>query len=162
MPAINLDFSDDDYEGVRRAAERERVTIKSFARTAVLARTVSATPEWTLADSTAEKIPGLSPAAQKVMEARRGVSPDDRTYRSNGCLWLHLTAPAAVIAYPTAHYTSLGGYEFVLDRDGHAVILHEWSNRDGLTWAAGEARAQADAHQLAIAIGNHRLGIAAF
>lgn len=161
MPAINLDFTDDDYEGVRRAAERERVTIKSFARTAVLARTVSAPAAWTLACSTAEKISEISAAAQKVMESRRGKSPNDQTYRSNGCLWLHLTAPAALIAYPTAHYTSMGGYEFVLDRDGRAVILHEWSNQGGLTWAAGDAGAQGDAHQLAIAIGNRRLGISA-
>lgn len=161
MPAINLDFTDDDYEGVRRAAERERVTIKSFARTAVLARTVSAPTAWTLADSTAERISDMSQEAQEIMEARRGRSPEDQTYRSNGCLWLHLTAPAALIAYPTAHYTSMGGYEFVLDKEGRALILHEWSGGAGLTWAAGDAGAQADAHQLAIAIGNHRLGISA-
>lgn len=159
MPAINLDFTDDDYHEVRNAAERARMTIKSFARTAVIARTVSTPTSWTLADSAAEKFAGLGQAAQEIMNTRRGRSPEDQSYRSNGCLWLHLASEAAVIAYPTAHYTSMGGYEFVLDRAAKPVILHEWSNHPGLTWSAGDAAGQAEAHQLAISIGSHQLGI---
>lgn len=158
MPAINLDFTDDDYECVRGAAERERLPIKSFARAAVLARTLPSPTSWTLVTSSAEAITEISDAAQAVMKLRRGTTSEDGTYRSNGCLWLHLTTPAAVIAYPTAHYTDAGRFQFVLDRHGVATVLEDWFD-DGLTWSAGDTSGQWAAHQRAIAIGSHRLGI---
>jgi hypothetical protein len=158
MPAINLDFTDDDYELVRSAAEREHRSLKSFARSAVLAQTTPSPTTWTLVATEAEGIDGISEAAEALIKKRRGRSPEDGTYRANGCLWLHLTEPAAVIAYPTAHYTSRGGYEFVLDRHGVATVLWEWSAVEGLTWSAGEAGGQNAARDRAIAIGNRRLG----
>lgn len=160
MPAINLDFTDDDYECVRGAAERERLPIKSFARAAVLARTLPPPTSWTLVTSSAEGITAISDAAQAEMKSRRGKTSEDGTYRANGCLWLHLTAPAAVVAYPTAHYTGSGQFQFLLDRQGVATVLQEWFD-EGLTWAAGDAPGQWAAHQRAIAIGSHRLGIPA-
>lgn len=159
MPAINLDFTDDDYERVRVAAEKERLPLKSFARTAVLARMVSAPAAWALTTETAETFSGISDAAEKLMRSRRGVSPDDGQYRANGCLWLHLTEACAVLAYPTAHYSGVGRFEFLLDRAGVAAVLESWSLEDGLRWEAGDGRGQAAAHNLAIAIGNRRLGI---
>lgn len=161
MPAINLDFTDDDYERVRAAAENERLSLKSFARSAVLARTVSTPATWALVTTTAEKMPALSDAAEELMTSRRGRSPDDHTYRANGCRWVHLTEVAAVIAYPTSHYTSTGGFEFVLDRGGVAEVLDSWSEESGLMWKGGDAIGQRDAWHLAIAVGNRRLGLAA-
>jgi hypothetical protein len=159
MPAINLDFTDDDYERVRVAADRERLPLKSFARTAVLARLASSPTTWALATDGAETFVGLSDAAKEMMQNRRGRSPQDGNYRANGCLWLHLSEPAAVIAYPTAHYTSSGIFEFLLDRAGVAAVLDSWSAEDGLRWEAGDANGQAAASNLAVAIGNRRLGI---
>ncbi len=158
MPAINLDFTDDDYELVRGAAEREHRSLESFARSAVLAQTIPAPGTWVLAATQAERMEGISDAAQALMKKRRGRCPEDGTYRANGCLWLHLTEPAAVIAYPTAHYTSVGGYEFVLDRRGVATVLSEWG--DGLTWRAGDAGDHSAARDRAVAVGNRRLGFA--
>lgn len=159
MPVINLDFTDRDYEQVCAAASRERLPLEFFARTAVLAHTISRPTTWTLVTSNAEGMSGLSDAAQELMKSRRGTSPDDNGYRANGCLWRHLTERAAVIAYPSAHYTSAGTFEFLFDRDGTAEILRAWSTTDGLTWKAGDADGQGSAHQRAIAVGNHRLGI---
>lgn len=161
MPAINLDFTDEDYERIRAAAERDRRSLKSFARTAVLACTIPAPTTWTLVTSAAEEIDGLSEAAKTLMKRRRGGSPEDGTFRANGCLWLHLTEPAAVIAYPTAHYTSMGAFEFVLDRHGgKAIVLYEWGVAEGLSWSSGDAAGQDAAHNRAIAVGNRRLGVA--
>lgn len=159
MPAINLDFTDDDYELVRNAAERERLPVKSFARIAVLAHTIPAPATWTLVTSVAEAIEEISPAAQELMDKHRGGSPEDGTRRSNGCLWLHLTEPVAVIAYPTAHYTSAGVFEFVLDRHGVATVLREWWD-ESLAWSGGDAAGQSSAHRRAVAVGNRRLGVA--
>lgn len=158
MPAINLDFTDDDYAVVGAAAERARLPIKSYARTAVLAQSRLTPTSWTLVDRGAESIRGLSEAAKDLMKCGRGRSPEDNSYRANGCLWVHLTEPASVIAYPTAHYTSAGCFEFVLDRRGEAMLLDEWS-RESTSWKAGDAPGQWAAHAMAVTIGNRRLGI---
>lgn len=159
MPAINLDFTDDDYERVRVAADKERLPLKTFARAAVLARMASSPAMWALATGGAETFIGLSDAAEKLMQARRGVSPEDGRYRANGCQWLHLTEPATVIAYPTEHYTSPGWFEFLLDRAGVAAVLYSWSADEGLRWEGGDPSGQNAANNLAVAIGNRRLGI---
>lgn len=159
MPAINLDFTDDDYELVRNAAEHARLPVKSFARNAVLAHTIPAPATWTLVTSSAEAIESISPAAQELMGKHRGGSPEDGTVRANGCLWLHLTEPVAVIAYPTEHYTSGGFFEFVLDRHGVATVLREWWD-ESLAWSGGDAAAHSSAHRRAVAYGNRRLGVA--
>lgn len=160
MPAINLDFCDEDYERVRAAAERERVPLKSFARTSVLARVGSAPAEWALVTATPETLRILSPAAEKLMQSRRDVSPEDVSEQATGCAWLHLTANAAVVTYPTAPYVNAGKFEFLLDRDGTAAVLESWSAEKGLAWHAGDASGQHAARQLAIAIGSRRLGAA--
>ena len=159
MPAINLELTDDDYELVRDAAQREGLPVESFARNAVLARMIPPPETWALAHSNADKIAEISPAARELMEMNRGRSPEDGTYRANGCLWVHLTEPAAVIAYPTAHYTSSGCFQFVVDRHGVATVLQGWWD-ESLQWVGGDSNGQHAAHKRAVAFGNRRLGIA--